>query len=239
MISTDMFANNDVRGVAGDGEHAGCVRSQGDEGGEHARGARSEGVERGFTLIDVMIATMVMMVGVLSLMLAMTTAIVSATNGQQQAQAKQYAQSTMESIFSARDINNPAILAFNNIENVSGPNTSGGIFLSPTTPVTLSPIYNSTGCDGIIGTADDKYGTSSCVNGAPTNTTPITPIPGFYRSIVINALSFNNTGVPTVLAITVTIYYESNNQLLSQSLTSYMGNYNTAQIAGAVPSPTP
>jgi hypothetical protein len=168
-----------------------------------------------------------MMIGVLSLLLAMTTAIVSATNGQQQAQAKQYAQSAMESIFSARDINNSNIAGFGNIQNDS---TSGGIFVSG-----LKPIYNSTGCDGIIGTADDGYG-PDCTKSTADD---LTAIGGFQRQIVITPLAFNTLGVPTLLQITVTVTYQTNNQTLNQSLTSYMGNYNTQQIAGAVPSPTP
>jgi type II secretory pathway pseudopilin PulG len=190
------------------------------------RGRHGAADERGFTLIDIMIATSVMMIGVLSLMLAMTTAVVSATNGQQQAQAKQYAQSAMESIFSARDINNLNITSFSQIANTN----NGGVFLNG-----FQNIYNSTGCDGIIGTLDDGYG-PTCVAGAST---ALTPIAGFERQIVITVLSVNNQGVPTLLQIAVTVQYQANNGALTQSLTSYMGNYNTSQIAGAVPSPTP
>jgi type II secretory pathway pseudopilin PulG len=170
------------------------------------------GSEGGFTYIDVLIAIAILMTGVVALLSAMTAAIATSSRGQQQLLAKQYATSTMESIFSARDINNPKITSFAVIANDT---TAGGIFLTGTTP-----IYGSTGVDGISGTADDGWGP----NGAPGGGDDLTPIPGFSRSIVITPVS---TGL---ISVTVTIFYQASGLTFSQSLTSYMANYNTQWV---------
>ena len=165
--------------------------------------------ESGFSLVDVLIAISVLMVGILALLSAMTVAVVGTTQSTQQATAKEYAVSTMESIFSARDINNPIITSFSVIANNT---TTGGIFL--TGP---QPIYNSAGCDGVIGTKDDSWG-PDCTQGTSDD---LSPVPGFTRQITITSVQTN------VIQIVVTITYQANGHTFSESLTSYMGNYNT------------
>jgi len=165
--------------------------------------------ESGFSLVDVLIAISVLMVGILALLSAMTVAIVGTTQSSQQATAKQFAVSTMESIFSARDINNPIITSFSVIANDT---TTGGIFLSGD-----QPIYNSAGCDGVIGTKDDSWG-ADCAQGT---TDDLTAVPGFRRTIAITAVQTN------VIQIVVTITYQVNGHTYSEQLTSFMGNYNT------------
>lgn len=128
--------------------------------------------DAGFSYIDVMIAIVILLVGVLALMAAITSAVIHAKAQEQQLDAKQIATSTMESIMSAKETNRPPpavlLLGWIAIGNVgSNPDAGGinqGIFLNGVQPVTINA-----GPDQIIGTADD--------NGAV--------IPGFTRQIVI------------------------------------------------------
>src|SRR5215467_4266047 len=121
--------------------------------------------EGGFSLIDIMIAISILMVGVIALLGTMTIGLVTSGRGQQQLIAKQFVTSTMESIFSARDLNNPAITSFGVIANDTTP---GGLFLTG-----KQPIYNSTGSDGIIGTKDDGWGPDGS-KGTPDDLTAVT-----------------------------------------------------------------
>jgi type II secretory pathway pseudopilin PulG len=169
--------------------------------------------QAGFTYVDVLIAIGILMTGIVALLSAMTAAIATSGRGQQQLIAKQYATSTMESIFSARDINNPKITSFAVIANDT---TAGGLFLTG-----VQPVYNSTGKDGIIGTADDGWGPDG-IQGTPDD---LTPVPGFTRTITIAPVS---TGV---ISITVTITCQSMGLTFSETLTSYMANYNTQKFS--------
>jgi len=186
-----------------------------------------DGSEAGFTYIDVMMAIGIMTIGSLGLIMTMTTAMVTTTQSQQQAVAKQFATSTMESIFSARDINNSAItsnglLNFSAIANVS----NGGIFLDGFNPVyvvntnTAGQIVPASGADGIMGTADDSTSTGS----------PVTAYQDYQRKIVITNISNNNNGTINLLKIVVTIQYKMNNLTLQQSMTSYLADYNTQSV---------
>src|SRR5262245_41397899 len=166
--------------------------------------------ERGFTYIDVLIAIGILMTGIVALLSAMTAGIATSGRGQQQLIAKQFATSTMESIFSARDINNPNITSFAVIAN-----TPGGLFLSG-----RQPIFNSTGADGIIGTSDDGWGP----DGRQGTSDDLTPVQGFSRQIQITPIS------PGLIQVDVTIFYQYGGLTFSQSLTSYMANYNTQSV---------
>jgi type II secretory pathway pseudopilin PulG len=168
--------------------------------------------EGGFSYIDVLIAIGILMTGIVALLSAMTAAVATSGRGQQQLMAKQFATSTMESIFSARDINNPNITSFAVIANDT---TTGGLFLTGVTP-----IYDSTGADGIIGTKDDGWGP----DGKKGTADDLTPVNGFSRKIEITPVS------PGLISITVTIFYQSSGLTFSQSLTSYMANYNTQAV---------
>jgi len=169
--------------------------------------------QAGFSYIDVLIAIGILMTGIVALLSAMTAAVATSGRGQQQLLAKQYATSTMESIFSARDINNPRITSFAVIANTPG--TTGGLFLTG-----RQPIYGSTGADGIIGTADDGWGP----DGSQGTADDLNPINGFSREIAIAPVSAG------LISITVTIYYQTSGLTFSQTLTSYMANYNTQKF---------
>src|ERR1041384_6840955 len=106
--------------------------------------------EAGFSYIDVMVAVTILLVGIMAMLSAITGGIVMTTTSQQHLAAKQYAQSTIEAIFSARDLDE---LTFSAIGNVGDTTIPGGVFLSGD-----QVIYPSPGRDGIVGTADDAAG---------------------------------------------------------------------------------
>ena len=104
--------------------------------------ARKGGTERGFTVVEVMIAIVILSVGILTVVAAFATAVASTQNAQQNLIARQKALEALESIFTAR---NTQQITFPQIANLGG----GGIFASGALPLW------SAGNDGLINTVDD------------------------------------------------------------------------------------
>lgn len=109
--------------------------------------------EAGFSYIDVMIAVVILLVGILALLSAITGAIIQAKGQEHQLSAKQTATSTIESIMSVKETD-PTRLGWIAVGNVgSNPdenNDPRGIFLTG-----FQPVKPDAGPDQIIGTADD------------------------------------------------------------------------------------
>lgn len=125
--------------------------------------------EGGFSYIDVMIAVVILLVGILALLSAITGAVFMARGQEQQLSAKQIATSTMESIMSVKETaDTNGRLGWIRLGNVgTNPDANGvnqGIFLTGFQDVTTDA-----GADEVIGTADDGG----------------TAVPGFQRRIVI------------------------------------------------------
>src|ERR1700728_3335619 len=98
--------------------------------------------EHGFTILEVMIATVVMTIGLLAVIASFATAIAATASAQEDLIARHKALDAMESIYTAR---NSQQLPFASINNVA----AGGIFLPGALPLKCA------GPDGIVGTADD------------------------------------------------------------------------------------
>lgn len=126
--------------------------------------------EAGFSYIDVMVALVILMVGILALLSGIAGSVVQSRSHEQQLLAKQIATSTMESIMSVKETD-PDRLGWNAIGNVgSNPNSAGvpqGVFV-----IGLQSVTVDAGPDEVIGTADD--------NGAI--------VPQIQRQIVITDL---------------------------------------------------
>lgn len=122
--------------------------------------------ESGFSYVDVMIAIVIIMVGILALMSGMSGAVLQAKGQEQQMIAKQMAASTLESIMSVKETD-PARLGWDAVGNV-GSNVVGGVARGIFV-VGLQPVFPSAGPDEILGTADD--------NG--------TPLQAMQRQIII------------------------------------------------------
>jgi type II secretory pathway pseudopilin PulG len=108
--------------------------------------------EQGFSYIDVMIAIVILMVGILALMAGMSASVLQAKGQEQQMIAKQTAASTMESIMSVKETD-PARLGWPAVGNVGSNIVSGvprGIFI-----VGMQNVRPDAGADEVLGTADD------------------------------------------------------------------------------------
>lgn len=164
--------------------------------------------EEGFSFVDVVIAVMILMIGILALVGALAGAIVRSQESAQEIRGKQYAEAALESVISARDISvqNTALGAanqyWNNIRNVA----NGGVFLDGP-----QAVRSGEGNDGVLGTADD--------NGAV--------VPGYSRTILIEDVP--NPDLPTqpinIRRITVTVSYTVGRASRSVKLQTYLGNY--------------
>jgi prepilin-type N-terminal cleavage/methylation domain-containing protein len=162
--------------------------------------------ERGFTLVEVMIATVVMLTGLLSVAYGIGIGLAVVQTSTEDMVAREKARETMEDVFTARDT---ASITFSQICNLPG---TGCIFVSG-----LEPLYTP-GPDGIVNTADDGTETplptgcsaAPCIEMLDTpgpdgilGTTDdiFVPLTNFQRSIQVTQIS-------TVLVqVTVTIQY--------------------------------
>lgn len=124
--------------------------------------------EAGFSYIEVMVALVILMFGILAMLSGIAGAVLRSRGQQQQLTAKQIAATTLESIMSVKETD-PARMGWKAVGNV-GSNvdpTTGvpqGIFITGFRPVMTDP-----GPDEVVGTADDTG----------------TAMPGFQREIVI------------------------------------------------------
>ena len=101
-----------------------------------------QSAEGGFTLLEVMIAIMVMTIGMLAVIATFATAISATASAQEDLVARHKALDAMESIYTARNSQQLPFASINNIAN-------GGVFLAGAQPLLCA------GPDGIVGTADD------------------------------------------------------------------------------------
>ena len=93
-------------------------------------------------LIELMISSVILVVGLLSLLSLYTHAVVTVSFSEDDLLAKQKTREALESLFTAR---NTSQISFSSVGNVS----SGGVFLAGPQPLRLP------GPDGLAGTADD------------------------------------------------------------------------------------
>ena len=155
----------------------------------HARGHQSR--QRGFTMIETMIAIVIMSIGIITVLAAFGTAVAATQNAQENLIARQKALEAMESIYTSR---NTQQITFAQIANIS----SGGIFTDGPTQL-LSP-----GPDGTLGTPDDTA--MSLAN--------------FSRQIQIGTvLQTDGTINPNLKQVTVTVSYLSGGSSVPHSYT--------------------
>lgn len=173
--------------------------------------------EAGFSYIDVMIAVVILLIGVLALLSAITGAIFQSQGQEQQLNAKQIATSAMESIMSVKETSN-AQLGWGKVGNI-GSNNNQGIFQTGFQPVKLDA-----GPDEVIGTEDDTG----------------TEVQGYRRRILIrdecdpDRPSYNCTPVPDdpyevrVRSVEVTVTYFVGTVQREEVLTTVLTDYAVA-----------
>ena len=104
--------------------------------------------EEGFSYVEVIVAILIMTVGIVTVLSALSLAMVRQSEAEKINIARQIASSTLESIFAVRDQQSSGDLSnWGSINNVGA---SQGVFLTGWNNVSELP-----GEDGIYGTADD------------------------------------------------------------------------------------
>lgn len=187
--------------------------------------------ERGFTIIETMIAITIMSIGIMTVIAAFATAITATNNAQENLIARQKTLEAMESIYTAR---NAQQLTFNQIANVS----SGGIFTNGSTQLLAA------GPDGLVNTSDDvsfpangpcAAGPECLVLPGPdgvlgTSDDKAMSLANFTRQIQISPV-LESDGVtvnPNLRQVTVTVSYATGGSTAVRSYTvnALISNFN-------------
>jgi type II secretory pathway pseudopilin PulG len=167
--------------------------------------------ELGFSLLEVVIASVILMVGLLSLLAVFSTALASTQSSQQDQIARQKAKEGLESVFTARTTGQ---ISFDTIKN----DVNGGIYQTGFQPL------QAAGPDGLVGTTDDIAaplcpGGVECVrlpgpDGILGTSDDVTlPISNYQRNIaLVDMLNPDGTVNPNLRQITVTIQYSAPRQ---------------------------
>jgi len=176
--------------------------------------------EAGFSYIDVIIAIMILMVGILALLAAISGSVVQARSHEQQLLSKQVATSLMESIMSVKETD-PTRLGWDAVGNVgSNVDPAGvahGIFVSG-----FQSAYADAGPDQVLGTADDAG----------------TPVTGLTRSVTITDIcdpdrpSYNcnpsGTFAVKFRSVTVSVRYFVGGLRRQEDVTTVLSDYSVA-----------
>jgi type II secretory pathway pseudopilin PulG len=196
--------------------------------GRHSKNMLVKKSEGGFSYIDVMIALVIMLVGILAMVGALSANLVRSMESERRTMAKQLALSTIESIISAKEIERPGVVdGWDSLRNVQVGLPTGepnGIFLNG-----YCPVRTDVGADGVAGTADDACsGSGPCiVNGEPPNNSPL--MQGFQRQIVITDVEDPERPHPpnpiTRRRIEVTIKYFVNQATRTETTATLITNY--------------
>jgi prepilin-type N-terminal cleavage/methylation domain-containing protein len=172
----------------------------------------SRPAQRGFTLIETMIAIAIMGIGIITLIAAFGTAVGAAQNAEENLIARQKTLQAMESIYTAR---NTQQVSFAQVANIA----SGGIFTNGPTALWAA------GPDGLVNTADDTpYAASGPCPAGPECVVLPGPdgilgtaddvglsLANFTRTIQINSV-LQSDGVtinPNLKQVVVTVTYTS------------------------------
>ena len=168
--------------------------------------ARRSSRQDGFTLIEVLIASAIMTIGLLAVLGMFTTALSATQSSQLDQLAHARATQALESVYTARQT---AQLGWDSINNTG---TLTGIFTSGMTTLT------DPGPDGLDGTADDVAtapiilpGPDGILGGSHAADDQTISLANFKRQIAITQAIDPTTGaqIPTLKQVVVTIQYPS------------------------------
>ncbi len=174
--------------------------------------------ERGFTLLETMIAILVLSVGVLGLAALLGNGLVFLNGSQADFIAQQKAAEAIECVFTARDTQ---VLTWAQIQNTA----SGGLFLSG--PLAMT----DPGPDGLVGTAADLGvnpstliypGKDGILGTADDVILQLSDSYNMTRTITIT----NIANEPSVRQIQVIVNYQSGRFVRSYTLTTYISQYS-------------
>lgn len=175
----------------------------------------------GFTLIEVMVAMVVLTVGLLSLVGVFTVGLRRVEASSSQLIAREKAREAVESVHAARDTGR---LSWGNIRNVG----DGGIFLAGEQDL------REPGADGIVNTADDaaaeyekirRPGADQVLGTADDEVIELT---SFRREVRIEPLNFPGTGNvnPNLRQITVNVRFRVDGDWRTYTLVTYVSSFS-------------
>ena len=184
--------------------------------------------ESGFSYIDVVIALVILMIGILSMISALTANLIRLSETEKRIVGKQIALSTIESIISAKEISRPGVIeGWDSVGNVGTNPVDGvpkGIFLTG-----WRPIRDEMGWDGVAGTIDDACSVEGAcvVTGRPTNDSAV--MPNFEREIIITDVPDPERPSPpnpvSRRKIEVKIRYFVNQAVRQETVSTLVANY--------------
>jgi type II secretory pathway pseudopilin PulG len=171
---------------------------------------------RGFTLLEALVATLVMATGVLSLAFVLADSLAYMNMSQYEFICQQKAQEAVESVFTARDA---GFVTWGQIDNIS----NGGIFKDGPQPL-LDP-----GPDGMVNTADDNPLLPDAIVGPGpdgilgTDDDTKIYLSNFSRQMTIVDNVFGN---PNLKQITVTVTYTQGRFQRTYNLVTYISSFS-------------
>ena len=175
-----------------------------------------------------MIAIVILMVGVLAMLSALTANLIRSYGSEKSVVAKQLALSTIESIISSKEINRTDVIqGWDSLRNVGAlpAGSIDGIFMTG-----FNPIREEDGWDGVAGTVDDACADSGpcTVAGRDTNTSAVKT--GYQREILVTDIDDperpTSAGYPIMRrCIEVHIKYFANQLPLEEVASTIITNY--------------
>jgi Tfp pilus assembly protein PilV len=182
--------------------------------------------EQGFSYVDVIIAIMICSIGILAMTAALTSNLIRAYGMTTQIAAKQVATSTLESVFSAREVQKPDSVGgflegWDSVGNVgTNPVDSvpQGVFLTG-----WNPVREKNGSDGVAGTIDDACAAAN--TDCPGQTTPNPIVKGLERRIVITDEADPTFTTIRKRKVAITVRYRISNFLREETITSLITDY--------------
>lgn len=175
--------------------------------------------DRGFSLIEVMVAMLVLVIGLLSLVGVAAVGIQRTSASSPMLIAREKAREAIESVHTARDT---GLLTWPKIFNVP----DGGVFL--TGPQSLKVA----GPDGLVNTADDgviETITSPGPDGVlGTGDDIVTSLDNYTREIEITRLNYDGTATvnPNLRQLKVIVRYKVDGIWQAYTITTYISSYS-------------
>lgn len=177
--------------------------------------------ENGFSLLELMFATMILTGGLLALVGLLAGAVRAVSDSSYRLIAREKAREAIESVHAARDTGRVSWPDINNISNE-------GIFLDG------EQALHQAGADGIVNTTDDedadfevqlKPGADGILGTA--DDVEVSLGEGFTREIRIDPIvNPDGTDSATLRQITVTIRYRTDSGMRTYSLRTYISSYS-------------
>jgi type II secretory pathway pseudopilin PulG len=175
--------------------------------------------ERGFSLIEAMIAMSILMIGLLGLAQIFCVGLGQMRTSSAHLIAREKAREAIESVHTSRDSRR---LAFSQVRNVSAPTTcpggttatGGGTFLNNEQEL------KGPGPDGLVNTADDTGYEHSPGNDNLLGTADDIELRDFWRTIDICDIN------PNLRRVQVTVRYRVGNLERRYSLTTFMSSFS-------------